>query len=317
MNKVALIIIYNHQYLKNIEVVEEIYKNRFSNIYHLVPFYQGAKSNVIAVYDCSFYFEGYVAQGLKMYFDKKYTHYFFIADDLLLNPIINETNYDYYLKLKTNSCYISRLSTLNENKAYWHWNLKAFRYNLKRDGVEATNYLPDYNTASGLLKKFGLEIKPLSFQQIWESPNSNRQFLKVLLGEKVYNFFRQKELHRKSYSLTYPLIRSYSDIFVISSNAIKKFCHYCGVFAATELFVELAIPTSLVFSAEDIVVEKDLELKGRALWTAEDHLILEKYNNQLIDLMENFPNSYLFIHPIKLSKWEIELEKINSNNFNF
>ena len=62
MTKVALIIIYNHQYIKNIEITERIYNGKFSNIYHLVPFYHGVRSNVIPVYDNSHYFQGYVAQ---------------------------------------------------------------------------------------------------------------------------------------------------------------------------------------------------------------------------------------------------------------
>jgi len=103
---VALIIIYNHQYNKNIEILEQIYKGRFSNIYHLVPFYNGEKPNVIPVYENSYYFQGYVAQGFKSYFRKDYAHYFFIADDLILNPIIDETNYTSYLNLNSNSCFL-------------------------------------------------------------------------------------------------------------------------------------------------------------------------------------------------------------------
>jgi len=110
---VALIIIYNHQYNKNIEILEQIYKGRFSNIYHLVPFYNGEKPNVIAVYENSFYFHGYVAQGFKSYFRKDYAHYFFIADDLILNPIIDETNYTLYLNLNSNSCFLPNFIILH------------------------------------------------------------------------------------------------------------------------------------------------------------------------------------------------------------
>ena len=78
MSDVALIIIYNHRYDKNISVLEKLYNSRFSDIYHLVPFYDGNKTNVIPVYENSFYFQNYVAQGLKSYFNEKYKHYFFI-----------------------------------------------------------------------------------------------------------------------------------------------------------------------------------------------------------------------------------------------
>jgi hypothetical protein len=40
---VALVIIYNHRYDKNIDILESIYANRFSNIFHIVPFYDGDK----------------------------------------------------------------------------------------------------------------------------------------------------------------------------------------------------------------------------------------------------------------------------------
>jgi hypothetical protein len=39
--KVALLVIYNHRYDKNITRVEALYKKRFSHIYHVVPFYDG------------------------------------------------------------------------------------------------------------------------------------------------------------------------------------------------------------------------------------------------------------------------------------
>jgi hypothetical protein len=102
-------------------------------------------------------------------------------------------------------------------------------------------------------------------------------------------------------------VRSYSDIFVISSDAIKQFCYYAGVFAATRLFAELAIPTGLVFSAKKIMTEKDIDLAGRALWTNEDFTFLDKYQNKLNVLLNDFPKEHLYIHPVKLSKWETDI----------
>ena len=92
MDKIALLIIYNHRYDKNIEPLEQIYAGRFSYIYHIVPFYDGQKENVIPVYESSFYFEGYIAQCFQHLKDKGFTHYFFVADDLMLNPLITEQN---------------------------------------------------------------------------------------------------------------------------------------------------------------------------------------------------------------------------------
>ncbi len=308
MNKVALVIIYNHQYNKNIEILERIYSNRFSNIYHLVPFYTGEKNNVIPVYCSSIYFEGYAAQGLKSYFKEEFTHYFFIADDLILNPVINENNYKQYLKLEENTCFIPRLSPLNESPDFWPANFYAILYDGTSAGVEAVRLLPDYNEASRRLTHHGIENGTLHFNQIWKKPNSFKELTEKFTGEKMYipRYIKSK-ITRKKHILTYPLVRSYSDIFVVSSDAVRTFCHYCGVFAATQLFAELAVPTAMAFSAKLIITEKELTLQGRALWTKEDIQQLDKYNNSIKNLLNNFPESQLYLHPVKLSKWNTDL----------
>ena len=77
-NHICLVIIYNHRYDQNIKILEQIYKGRFAAIYHLVPFYDGKKQNVIPVYESSYQFQGYVAQGMKYFYNNNYTHYLFI-----------------------------------------------------------------------------------------------------------------------------------------------------------------------------------------------------------------------------------------------
>jgi hypothetical protein len=309
-SEVALIIIYNHQYNKNIDTIEKIYKNRFSDIYHLVPFYNGEKENVISVYENSYYFQGYVSQGLHGYFKEKYSHYFFIADDLILNPKINEDNYLNIFNLGTNTSFISELITLHKRETYWLRVGEAYRWNIKSDGVEVSNMLPDYKEAIDKFSKFELTIKPLGFTQIYRTPHSwlrflyNRHFLERFRFFCKYLFF--DKLLKKSYSLSYPLVGSYSDIFIISGRSIKEFCHYCGIFAATRLHVEVALPTSVILSSDEIITEKDLELQGKALWTNDDYQELQKYENTLTKLMSDFPSKYIYLHPIKLSKWKTE-----------
>jgi len=308
MNKVALIIIYNHQYNKNIDILEQIYKDRFSNIYHLVPFYNGEKQNVIPVYECSYYFQGYLSQGFKSYFKEDYTHYFFVADDLLLNPIINEINYSEHLKLNSNTCFIPGFITLHARSEWWMRVGDAFRWSIDFSGVEAKNQLPDYEKALKKFQQFDLTIKPLRFNQIWKTPSSMKDFCKIIFRDRRYFlYYLKNKFTKKGYSLSYPIVGSYSDIFVVSSESIKLFCHYCGVFAATKLFVEVALPTSLVLSAKEIVTENDLKLQGKALWTKEQHQELEKYENSLKQLLVKFPTNYLYLHPIKLSKWNTKI----------
>lgn len=304
MNKVALIIIYNHRYDRNIELLEQAYEGRFSNIYHLIPFYSGNKTNVIAVYENSFYFQGYIAQGLKSYFKEEYAHYFFVADDMVLNPVVNENNYTEHLKLNAKTCYIPGLINFHEIEGFWERTGEAYLYNMNVRGVEVKNELPSQDIALGHFKRFNLPLKPLKFGQIWDIPTTWNGLKKMLYCDMSMPLrFIGHKLVNKKYQLPYPLVGSYSDIFVVSGDAIRQFCYYCGVFAATNLFVETAIPTAMVLSAKEIVEDKDLKLKGKPLWTEEDFKMLDKYNNNLSQLMSDFPEGLLYLHPIKLSKW--------------
>lgn len=309
VNKAALIIIYNHQYNKNIDILENIYSSRFSNIYHLMPFYNGEKQNVIPVYECSYYFQGYISQGFKSYFKEEYSHYIFVADDLLLNPKIDEENYTNHFKLDSNTCFIPYFITLHERKDQWAGLEEAFRWNINLPGVEAKNQIPDYESALHKFKKFNLEIKPLSFNQIRRKPSRKGSFSKRVLRNIIYSYrFLKDRIQNKSYSLSYPIVGSYSDIFIVSNDAIKEFCHYCGVFAATKLFVELAIPTSLVLSANEIVTIKDLKFQAKGLLTKDElQELTNKYNGSLKRILTEFPPDYLGLHPIKLSKWDTKL----------
>lgn len=322
MNKVALVIIYNHRYDKNIDILERIYCKRFSNIFHLMPFYNGTKPNVIPVYENAFYFQGYISQGFKSFFSDEFSHYFFIADDLLLNPIINEENFQLHLNLDNNTSYIPHFINLHEIKTFWPRVQEAFNYNIKKRNVEVVNELPKKSEALKRFTKFNLKLGYLSFNMIWKPKSGTlKSIVKMLAFEKIslVKYFINK-IFKLKYSLPYPLVGSYSDICIVSSNSIKMFCHYCGVFAATDLHVEIAIPTALVLAADEIVTERDLNFKGKALWpdgwnmlhgenklAKNDFEELNKYNLTLKTLFENFPKNYLYIHPIKLSKWNTQI----------
>nr|WP_294895777.1 hypothetical protein [uncultured Pedobacter sp.] len=306
MSRVALIIIYNHQHNTNIDVIESIFKGRFSTIYHLVPFYSGDKKNVISVFGNSFFFQGYVAQGLKSYFDEVYDHYFFIADDLLLNPIINERNYTDIFNLDKEACFVSDFITLHDRKEWWGRVGEAFRWNIKVPGIQAQSQLPSYDVAIKKFEKFNLDIKSLSFDQIYRKPKSLRDYYDLIFKDQSYILkYLSNLIAPKKYNLSYPMVGSYSDIFIVNNKTIKEFCQYCGVFASTSLFVEVALPTAIVLSADKIVTETDLNRQGKAMWTPEDYREIAKYSYSYQKLVNEFPHNYLYLHPIKLSKWKI------------
>lgn len=299
---IALIVIYNHKYDKNIEIIERIYRDRFSAIFHLVPFYSGAKPNVIPVYENSYYFQGYVAQGYR-HFKGDYRHYFFIADDMLLNPSINEDNYAEIFGLDETSGFLPQLDAMPAGR--WRHNRRAVTFDPYRPGVEIKHEIPSPDAAKVVIDALNVRNEPYSFKDtyFWDR-NLN---VGNLIRQAICYAYDIVVLGADYRRPTYPFVRSYSDIFIVSAINAPVFVRYCGAFAATDLWVELAIPTALALSGEKIRVEAQLNLQGRPLWTREDYKLLDGFEYKLKNLLDRFPPGYIYLHPIKLSKWNVEL----------
>ncbi|MEP7142924.1 MAG: hypothetical protein ABI707_08640 [Ferruginibacter sp.] len=319
--KVALIFIFNHRYDKNIDILERMYKDRFSHIYHLVPFYDGDKPNVIPVYENSQHFQGYIAQGLTTYFEEGFEHYFFIGDDLVLHPQINENNYKDFFQISAGASFIPEvfhLHNLQNNdtlrflpvrsiggKQKWYWCkikefIESYKHGIK--GVENNKEMPSFEEAKSIIKNHGYETKPFTYQDLYGDifPLTSAS---VKYIDNLTSYF-------KKFQPSYPVVAAYSDIIIVSASGIKKFCHYCGVFATNKLFVEFAIPTALLLSSNEVVTEPKIGKRGKIYWlyTKEELIKFEEemkpYNYKLNELLQRFPEDKLYIHPIKLSKWQ-------------
>ena len=303
----ALIIIYNHRFDKNIELVERIYRNRFSNIFHLMPFYDGNKENVIAVYDNSFRFQGYIAQGLRHFFNKKFAHYIFVADDMILNPAINENNYTEHFALDSESSFIPELRNVPRPDTCWVHDRSALHFNpfdkknFNTRGVETVSFLPDKELAEKIMGNFGVKNSSVTFYQVYGNIFRNFLYKLRLITEDIFTYH-----HFYPRKTRYPLASSYSDIFVVDKNTIAKFSQFCGIFATTQLFVEIAIPTALALSSKKIVTGNSLSKHTQkfAKYNAEIESFINNLNFDLSLLLQNFPENQMYIHPIKLSKWD-------------
>lgn len=280
-----LVIIYNHQFNSNIELLEKLYAPRFSTIVHLVPFYQGSKLNVIPVYENSYYFQGYVAQAWRDLSAYDCDDFLFIGDDLLLNPIVNEKNYRDCLGVDDQTSFIPSVFELHNCRAFW-WRCKeAVEWRPNPNGLEVKGMLPTHQEAMSHYERHQLCPGPL--RAFTANP-------KLLPDE---------EAGQQLITLPYPLIASYSDIFAIPRQVMQQFVHYCGVFAAARLFVELAIPSALAMASPRLISEAKNKLRGRALWTTDDLMLLDPFEKSLSQLLDDFPRQYLYLHPIKLSQW--------------
>ena len=71
------------------------------------------------------------------------------------------------------------------------------------------------------------------------------------------------------------------------------------------LFVEIAIPTTIVLTTEKSKVStlEDTKYNAQIFWRDDREKFEEKYEYSLTKLYESWPDNILYIHPIKLSQW--------------
>ncbi len=287
--KTALLVIYNHRFDTNISRINKLYSHRFSNVFHIMPFYDGKEPNVIPVFDSSYCFSGYIAQAYSHLRTLGFTHFFIIADDMILNPTINEHSIWDIMGIDYHDAYIDEIVCFQHGgKRWWRRIIDALNYSPNQLGVELTGILPTKDEAILRFDFHKLPHTPIPRKELLRNPRK-KDFLKMLT---------------QSCMLKYPLVRAYSDILLIPAGIMPQFANYCGAFAATRLFVEMAIPTALVLSTDYIKVNTDVKLKAGAMWTQEDMKILIPYEQNLEKLLTYFPSNKLYLHPIKLSQWK-------------
>lgn len=298
--KVALMVVYNHRYDRNIPTIEDIYKERFKHIYHIVPFYDGTIENVLPVYDNSFYFQGYIAQAYEKIKHLGYTHFYVIADDLILNPSINENSLWNELGIREDECFHPGFLIMQKRNKYWSHAQDAVEYTPNVSGVEIMKILPSFEQAKKRFEQYGIPTGSLPVTILKRKEELEK---KTTFKQRVANLLKRKQEIIKD-TLNYPLVGGYSDTFLVTADVMPQFVTICGAFAATKLFVELAIPTAMVLSSDCVVRESETKLKGMAIWTKEElQAIEQKYDLRLDRLLDNFPKQTMYIHPIKLSRW--------------
>ena len=155
MSVAILVIIYNHHYPSNIERLDLIYKEKFKKIFHLIPFYSGENPNVIPVYDSSFQFQGFIAQAFSRLSQEDWDHVLFIADDMILNPKIDENSYKEIFNVDIHENFIPYFRLLSETITFWHRVPEALTWQIKKPGLEVASMLPDYEQAKRIFSDFG------------------------------------------------------------------------------------------------------------------------------------------------------------------
>ena len=298
---VCLLVIYNHRYDANIKKINRIYQTRFKNIYHIMPFYDGNEENVIPVYECSFRFEGYLAQAMQR-IKEEYSYYFWIADDIVLNPEISENNYKQWFGLNGENAFLPFVKSIHEMGA-WSINrefmdpmpkLEWYKGTIWQDSIISSKEAFEIAECLGYEKEDFCVDLPM----VWKARNKLGQY------PRLFVLFFKTVFLGKQYC-PYPIWGGYSDITIIPGDKMREVGHMLGVFAAMGLFVEMAIPTATMLICKNIVQEKDLEAKPLVMWSNEDRMAIEeKYNHDFTKMIKEWDKSCLYIHPVKLSGWK-------------
>ena len=171
MRKVALMVIYNHRFDRNIPLIDKMYKERFTYVYHIVPFYDGTQENVIPVYESSYHFQSYISQAYTHLKHNGFTHYFIVADDMLLNPKVDENTLWEETGLEEDECmYPSEFWVLQNMPHFWPWFDNVLHYDPKMRGVEVDNILPSKEDAEKLFRAHGIPTSKIPLRSIYQPP---------------------------------------------------------------------------------------------------------------------------------------------------
>lgn len=215
--KIGLVVLFNHNYEKNIEVIKKLYKDRFEKIKIIMPFYYGDDPDVIGVFGNSFYFHSFIAQSRKDLEQMGCDDYLIIGDDLLLNPDLNGGNLHEKLSISAGSFYIDAVENVSEGYFYRPL-LEAKKFSPSYPGLDnsANRFVPSFEDAYKILeekklissvklsrwKPFFASFKPISFKNLY----ANYKILK----SRIWHLLKVLQYWIKPVNMPYPYVFGYS-----------------------------------------------------------------------------------------------------------
>lgn len=296
MANICLSFIFNNQFEKNIPKLRKLYDDRFSTIRYLSPFSKSTEPDIIPIFEKSIHFQGYFAQAFR-HLPGNCDYYIFCGDDLILNPSLNEHNIIDSLNCNESS-YIKYLNPIWEHSFAWHKFEECNSFTENEYTIPYQNLLPSRNELLKIYENLGLYYRNLGFH------NFKGVKEKIITKNRIksgISFFLKNGNKR---FINYPLVEGYSDLIVVPQGHLELFCHYCGIFAAMNLWVDAAVATALILSGSEIKTEKDSNYSGTEYWSGDEIINrLKTINYKLDKIGKLFKEDELYIHPIKLSSY--------------
>ena len=325
--KVGLVVLFNHNYEKNIDLIKKLYKPRFDALKIIMPFYYGNDADVIGVYGNSFTFQTFIAQARPTLEKMDCDDYLIIGDDLILNPEFNCNNIHDKLSIAEGAFYIDAV----ENVSKCNFNrplLEASCFSPNYPGLDASanRFVPGYNeayqilSAKGLVDKTTLHHWKPFFQHFKKGFFKNLKANYKILKGRIWHLLKVLQYKIKPAKLPYPYVFGYSDIILVPKEKLTDWCRYLEVFATWNMFVEMAIPTAIMLLPNtQVCFAPQGKYKTGNVWYPQNpqHFnTISEIINTLIsqaenieDLMRFYPKEYLYLHPVKLSKFSVSVSQ--------
>lgn len=311
---VSALFLFNSRFEPNVPVLDELYRERFSRRRYIMPFATKRQDNVIPVREVGWYFSGHLAQAADAFIEPDVTHYVVISDDLFVNPTVNEHNFLDKLGISERSAWITSLAVTDSLRNNWEWAADAAYHFRRMSATDAFRLLPPPAEAMARYQRLGLSPARSPMPRT----AADLRFAFGTLPRNSRAIFMES-LTMLGKPSPFPSLAGYSDFLVIPAHAIREFTFWCGVFAALNIFAEVAVPTALALSCEEITTElvvgdhfahptaqrrADAPLEGQILNFAETEALGDRLGWRRSRLIDEFPKEWLYVHPIKFSRWK-------------
>ena len=271
-------------------------------------FYQGDNPRIIAVYDSSHQFNNYITQAYDRLTAKPFTHYVFVADDMIVRQDLNENNILHELRLDKDSAYIPFIKLI-DNKSFftWPWSLKQVgKLNYPAKASEFRKYIPDLTIARKHSEKNGIDWRQGYTRSVL--PCAISSAISPFPMDSACSYFRFALL-----ALRFKISRSLGTLSDRKFSWAQFIANYATRIAGKNGDPEYplqrpshgggGLPTAMAFTVDHIVqAEESGGFDSRNEGMPEE--IFERDQGSLASLIQNWREGVLFYHPVKLSQWK-------------
>lgn len=310
---ISALFLFNNRFESNVPVLERLYRDRFSRRRYIMPFATEGRPDVIPVQEAGWYFSGHLAQAADRFIEPDVTHYVVISDDLFVNPALNERNLLERLALPPGAGWIKSLAWADDLRFRWGWAADG-AWQMRR--MSTTHLFRELPAPDAARARFaGMGLRPTRGVGLRRPADLHWLLATLPRGSRAIWAESLMMLGRPS---PYPLLAGYADLLVIPAAAMPLFARLCGLFAAMNLFAELAVPTALALACDAVVTELPIgvhftdpharatspgPLAGIEFGASEAQAFGERLQWRLDRLTQEFPADWLYAHPVKFSRW--------------